>query len=107
MPGAARNQCAGPFGAAYDFYVERPRLMGAYGRVVWGIDASVIYLALDAVSDAPDGSTILDVPCGGGVALPPRLGDLRDWLSDSGVEEVEISPEAGLASFRGRRSGAR
>ncbi len=27
------NQCAGPFGAVYDFYIERPWLMQALGRL--------------------------------------------------------------------------
>ena len=69
MEQAARNQCAGPFGAVYDFYIERPWLMNALGRVVWGIDASVLYDNLSAIGRAPAGATILDVPCGGGIAL--------------------------------------
>ncbi len=63
------NVCAGPFGAVYDFYIERGWLMRLIGRVVWGIDASVLYTSMAAVSQAGDGTTILDVPCGGGVAL--------------------------------------
>ena len=34
------NSCAGPFGAFYDFYIERPRLVSVIGRAVWGIDSS-------------------------------------------------------------------
>jgi ubiquinone/menaquinone biosynthesis C-methylase UbiE len=63
------NVCAGPFGAVYDFYIERDWLMRLIGRVVWGIDASVLYTSMKAISRAGDGTTILDVPCGGGVAL--------------------------------------
>lgn len=65
----ARNVCAGPFGAFYDFYIERPWLMRLIGRAVWGIDASVLYESIDAIGTATAGETILDVPCGGGVAL--------------------------------------
>jgi ubiquinone/menaquinone biosynthesis C-methylase UbiE len=76
-PGASRgtgtqsspNVCAGPFGAVYDFYIERDWLMRLIGRVVWGIDASVLYTSMDAIRRASDGATIIDVPCGGGVAL--------------------------------------
>jgi ubiquinone/menaquinone biosynthesis C-methylase UbiE len=76
-PGASRgtgtqtspNVCAGPFGAVYDFYTERDWLMRLIGRVVWGIDASVLYTSMDAISRARNGAVILDVPCGGGVAL--------------------------------------
>ncbi len=63
------NSCAGPFGAFYDFYIERPRLVSVIGRAVWGIDASVLYESMAPISRAPDGATIADVPCGGGVAL--------------------------------------
>jgi ubiquinone/menaquinone biosynthesis C-methylase UbiE len=76
-PGASRdtgaqtspNICAGPFGAVYDFYIERDWLMRVIGRVVWGIDASVLYTSMEAISRAQNGARILDVPCGGGVAL--------------------------------------
>ncbi len=63
------NSCAGPFGAFYDFYIERPRLVSVIGRAVWGIDAMVLYESMASISQAPDGVTIADVPCGGGVAL--------------------------------------
>jgi ubiquinone/menaquinone biosynthesis C-methylase UbiE len=63
------NVCAGPFGAFYDFYIERPWLMQAIGRIVWGIDSSVLYSSLEPIARTPAGATIVDVPCGGGVAL--------------------------------------
>ncbi len=63
------NVCAGPFGAFYDFYIERPRLAQAIGRAVWGIDLAPLYASMDAIRALPDGATVLDVPCGGGVAL--------------------------------------
>jgi ubiquinone/menaquinone biosynthesis C-methylase UbiE len=71
MTGAQKtpNVCAGPFGAVYDFYIERDWLMRLIGRVAWGIDASVLYRSMEAISRANDGATIIDVPCGGGVAL--------------------------------------
>lgn len=61
--------CAGPFGAVYDFYIERPQLMRAIGRAVWGIDASILYASMEPIALAGDGATIADVPCGGGVAF--------------------------------------
>ncbi len=63
------NICAGPFGALYDLYIERPWLMGVVGRAVWGIDASVLYASMGPISRVAEGATILDVPCGGGVAF--------------------------------------
>jgi ubiquinone/menaquinone biosynthesis C-methylase UbiE len=63
------NVCAGPFGAVYDFYIEREWLVRVIGRVVWGIDASVLYTSMEVIRQAQNGARILDVPCGGGVAL--------------------------------------
>lgn len=63
------NVCAGPFGRFYDFYIERPRLAQLIGRLVWGIDSAPLYRSMAAVAALPDGATVLDVPCGGGVAL--------------------------------------
>lgn len=66
---AVPNVCAGPFGAFYDFYVERPRLMQGVGRALWGIDASILYASMEPIGEVPAGGTIIDVPCGGGVAF--------------------------------------
>ncbi|HYV15402.1 MAG TPA: class I SAM-dependent methyltransferase [Conexibacter sp.] len=63
------NVCAGPFGAFYDFYIERPRLAQAIGHMVWGVGLAALYASMEAVGRMQDGATILDVPCGGGVAL--------------------------------------
>jgi len=69
VAGQVPNVCAGPFGAFYDFYIERPRLMQAVGRTIWGIDASVLYASMKPIEAAESGAVIADVPCGGGVAL--------------------------------------
>lgn len=65
----AENVCAGPFGAAYDFYIEREMLSRPVGRLIWGIDTAPLYASFSAIGDVPAGGTVLDVPCGGGVAL--------------------------------------
>lgn len=64
-----RNVCAGPFGTAYDAYIERERISRPIGKLIWGIDTGPFYASFQAVRKAPTGGTILDVPCGGGVAL--------------------------------------
>ena len=69
MAEQAPNVCAGPFGAFYDFYIEHPWLMRIIGRAVWGIDASVLYESMAPISQVSAGATIVDVPCGGGVAF--------------------------------------
>jgi SAM-dependent methyltransferase len=65
----AANACAGPFGAFYDFYIERPWLVGLIGRAVWGMDGAALYESMEPIREAAPGSTIADVPCGGGVAF--------------------------------------
>lgn len=43
--------------------------MRLVGRAVWGIDARVLYASMAPIERAEPGSTIADVPCGGGVAF--------------------------------------
>ena len=63
------NVCAGPFGAVYDFYIERLWLSRGRGRVVWGIDTAPMYASMAVIGEAGGGATVVDVPAGGGVAL--------------------------------------
>lgn len=66
------------FGAAgYDFFVERERLARVGGLLAWGTDTRLLYGSLDALSSMPDGSAILDVPCGGGLAFRALRPDQR------------------------------
>lgn len=65
----AHNPCAGPFGAVYDFYIERPWLTHTFGRLVWGTDTRPMYASMEAIGRMGEGATIVDVPSGGGVAL--------------------------------------
>lgn len=82
------NLCAGPFGAFYDIYIERPWLAQLVGRLAWGIDIAPLYRSMAAIADLPDGSTVLDVPCGGGVALRAlRPGQDVRWIA------VDIEPK--------------
>ena len=48
---------------------------------LWGVDPRPFYRSLDVVGELPDGATILDVPCGGGVALRGvRPGQRLYWI---------------------------
>jgi SAM-dependent methyltransferase len=93
------NACAGPFGAFYDFYIERPRLVQAIGRAVWGIDSSVLYASMEPIARAPAGATIVDVPCGGGVALRALSPD-----QDVRYLAVDLSPKMLRRAERRARS---
>jgi SAM-dependent methyltransferase len=68
MSEPAPNICAGGFGAVYDILIERPWLMSCVGRAVWGMDSSVLYGSIAELGSA-EHVTVVDVPCGGGVAL--------------------------------------
>ena len=53
----------------YDWTVEHPRAGGALWRVGIGSDLHRLYDAAAEIGRQPAGSSVLDVPCGGGVAL--------------------------------------
>jgi SAM-dependent methyltransferase len=53
----------------YDSVVEHERLAGVLGRLIWGTDTSAFYRDIARLAEEPDGTVILDVPCGGGVAF--------------------------------------
>lgn len=99
--GRTPNICAGPFGAVYDFYIERPRLMQVVSRALWGIDASVLYDSMDLLAQIGDASTVLDVPCGGGVAFRalPSGRDVRYVAID--IDERMLARARARAMRRG------
>ncbi len=81
------NVCAGPFGAVYDYYIERPRLARLVLGLMWGVDPRPFYGSIAAVGEMPEGATILDVPCGGGIALQGlRPGQHASWIG------VDVEP---------------
>lgn len=53
----------------YDWTVEHGRLGGALWRIGIGSDLGLLYEAAQEIGRQPAGARILDVPCGGGVAL--------------------------------------
>ena len=82
-----RNVCSGPFGALYDYYIERPWLARLVLGAMWGVDPRPFYRSLHHLAELPDDATVLDVPCGGGVALRElRPGQRVRWLA------VDIEP---------------
>lgn len=53
----------------YDWSVEHPRAGGLVWKAGIGSDLSRLYQAAAEIGRQPAGSSVLDVPCGGGVAL--------------------------------------
>ncbi|GAA4080786.1 methyltransferase domain-containing protein [Nocardioides kongjuensis] len=65
----------------YDWTVEHPTAGGALWRLGINSDLRRLYRAADEIGRQPAGSRVLDIPCGGGVAL-------RGLRSGQGVEYV-------------------
>jgi SAM-dependent methyltransferase len=90
------NICAGPFGVFYDAYIERPWLAQLVGRAAWGVDIAPLYRSIGTLAQLPHGATVLDVPCGGGVALRALApGRHVRWIG------VDLEPKM-LARFERR-----
>ena len=70
MSGVSANWAGGhPWAAVYDFVVERESLSRPIGQLLFGTDTRLLYERMRAVDDVPEGGAVLDIPCGGGVAL--------------------------------------
>lgn len=86
-------------GAAYDFAVERERLVRPAALALWGTDTRLLFDAIRSLGELPDGAAVLDIPCGGGLALRGlREGQAVRYVA------ADISPEM-LARTR-RRAAA-
>jgi ubiquinone/menaquinone biosynthesis C-methylase UbiE len=77
-----------PWATVYDFFVERESLARVAGRLAFGTDTRLLYRAIDSVGELPEGSAVLDIPVGGGVAL-------RGLRPGQGIRYVaaDISPD--------------
>jgi SAM-dependent methyltransferase len=85
---SAAWQAGHPWASVYDFFVEREGLARVAGRVAFGTDTRLLYRAIDSVGGLPEGSAVLDIPTGGGVAI-------RGLRRGQGVRYVaaDIAPE--------------
>jgi SAM-dependent methyltransferase len=87
----------------YDWTVEHPQLGGLLWRLGAGSDLGLLYDAADEVGRLPAGSRVLDVPCGGGVALRGlRPGQGIDYvaadIADAMLERTrDAAVERGVA----------
>jgi ubiquinone/menaquinone biosynthesis C-methylase UbiE len=58
-----------PWAAFYDFVVEHDVVATAAWRLAMGSDVHLLHAAAQESGRLRDGATVLDIPCGGGVAL--------------------------------------
>src|SRR5919197_1392251 len=66
---ASSDAFEGLFGRAYDAYIKSPLVASVVARALWAADPRPMYALLDEIGTQPAGSTILDAPCGGGLAF--------------------------------------
>ena len=87
------------WGVVYDYLVEHP----AVGRPAWALglhsDLLRLHRACEEIGSLPDGSRVLDVPCGGGVAL-------RGLRPTQSIEYVaaDIAPQMLQRTMRAARA---
>ncbi len=55
--------------AIYDAGVEHERVARIAGLAMWGADTRRLFAEIARLAETPAGSSILDVPCGGGLAF--------------------------------------
>jgi SAM-dependent methyltransferase len=70
--------------STYDWAVEHEHVAGVLGRLIWGTDTGAFYRDIARLAQLPAGASVLDIPCGGGVAfrgLRPEQ-DLRYVAAD-------------------------
>ncbi len=82
----------------YDWTVEHERVGGLLWRLGAGTDLRLLHRAADEIGRLPAGSRVLDVPCGGGVAL-------RGLRPGQGVDYV--AADIAEAMLRRTRAAAR
>lgn len=85
----------------YDIGVEHEWIARTGGRLLWGADVRPMYTSFAGAGALPPGGSVLDVPCGGGVAfrgLTPRP-DLRYVAAD--LSPVMLARARAAARRRG------
>lgn len=55
--------------SAYDFAVQRPKIAQVAALALWGLDFERLQMSIRKLALTPAGSSVLDVPCGGGLAF--------------------------------------
>jgi SAM-dependent methyltransferase len=70
--------------------------------VLWGTDTTLLFDSIQLVGDLPDGSAVLDVPCGGGVALRGLRADQQVRYVAADVSVDMLARARRQASAMGR-----
>ena len=57
--------------STHDWAVEHEHVAGILGRLIWGTDTATFYRDIARLSELSAATSVLDIPCGGAVPLPP------------------------------------
>jgi SAM-dependent methyltransferase len=66
----------------YDFGVQHDWLARPVGALLWGTDTRELYATIRTLGALPAGTAVLDVPCGGGLALRGLRRNVRYVAAD-------------------------
>ena len=92
-----------PWGAFYDFVIEHEQVARVGWWVAMGSDVRLLHAAAEEIGRLPDGATVLDVPCGGGVALRGLRAGQRVRYLAADISPAMLARTAGNAAARGVR----
>jgi ubiquinone/menaquinone biosynthesis C-methylase UbiE len=103
--------------AMYDAGVKHDGVATVGARAMWGADMRRMYVDVARLADAPAGTSVLDIPCGGGFAFrglrpgqavhyvaadisPYMLGQARRQASRLGVQDAIDFDEADVTALQ-------
>jgi SAM-dependent methyltransferase len=92
-----------PWAAIYSSGVGNEPVARVVGRVFWGTDVGLLYRAASVIGEQPDGAAVLDVPCGGGVALRGLRPEQRVRYVAADIAEAMLERTGREAERRGLR----
>lgn len=105
------------FGAVFAGIMRNERMAYGLGKAVWGMDTYLMYRWMDVIGEMPDGSAIIDIPCGGGTAFralrreqdvryvaadisPAMLDRARRAAAERGLDSIEfVEADVGSLPF--------
>ncbi|MBO0852467.1 MAG: class I SAM-dependent methyltransferase [Nocardia sp.] len=58
-----------PWSTLYSYMINRPWLVKPVVRVVFGADPGALFETTAIIGELPEGTSVLDVPCGNGIAV--------------------------------------
>ncbi|HEU5160904.1 MAG TPA: methyltransferase domain-containing protein [Streptosporangiaceae bacterium] len=85
----------------YDFTIKHEGLYRLESRIVWRTDVRAFYAALDSLQDLAPGTSVLDVPSGGGVAFRGLRPDMAIRYVAADVSPFMLRRAEATAARRG------